>query len=231
MIAPMDNECLSQAHRGLRRQLLVQLKRSGGLTVKQLAAQTGMSLNAVRYHVRDLEAEGLVSYRRQPQGVGAPTYVYGLTSEGHALFPQRYEAALTDMLDQIVQHQGRVSAVGLLEAGYLRRSQDLQKNLGSLDPTTRISAVAEVLSREGYMAEANTDSEAGVLIQHNCPIQSVAERFPEVCAAEMKFLEAVLGAQVHRQQHILGGCNACEYRVRFHSPASTSEAPRPEEMV
>ena len=219
------------AHRGLRRQLLVQLKRFGGLTVKQLAAQTGMSLNAVRHHVRELEGERLVSYRRQPQGVGAPTYVYGLTSEGHALFPQRYEAALTDMLNELVEQQGRASAVGLLQAGYHRRSQDLQKELSSVDPTTRISAVAELLSHEGYMAEASTDSGAGVLIQHNCPIQSVAERFPEVCAAEMNFLEAVLGAQVRRQQHILGGCNACEYRVRFHSSGSTGEATRPEETV
>jgi len=35
---------------------------------------------------------------------------------------------------------------------------------------------------------------------------------------------AVLGAEVDRQEHILSGCSACEYRVRFTSPLPAEEA-------
>jgi DeoR family suf operon transcriptional repressor len=43
----------------------------------------------------------------------------------------------------------------------------------------------------------------------------VAERFPEICAAEARFLADVLGAEVERREHMLDGCSACEYHVRF----------------
>jgi DeoR family transcriptional regulator, suf operon transcriptional repressor len=72
--------------------------------------------------------------------------------------------------------------------------------------------VARVRSEQGYMAEALAP---GVLTEHNCAIQAVAEQFPEICAAEAKFLEDVLGAEVDRRGHILSGCAACEYHVRF----------------
>jgi predicted ArsR family transcriptional regulator len=71
------------------------------------------------------------------------------------------------------------------------------------------------------MAEASADdlggagSGAGTLTEHNCAIQAVAERFPEICAAEARFLSDVLGAQVERREYILSGCSACEYHVRF----------------
>ena len=65
------------------------------------------------------------------------------------------------------------------------------------------------------MAEGSTFAETGTLVEHNCAIQAVAQRFPEICAAEARFLAAALGAEVDRQGHILSGCSACEYRVRF----------------
>ena len=53
------------------------------------------------------------------------------------------------------------------------------------------------------------------LTEHNCAIRAVAERYPEVCAAEERFLSSVLGAAVERRAHIVSGCNACEYAVSF----------------
>jgi predicted ArsR family transcriptional regulator len=88
-----------------------------------------------------------------------------------------------------------------------------------------MTAVARLLTEEGYMAEASANTSSGILIEHNCAIQAVAERFPEICAAEARFLAAVLGAEVDRQEHILSGCSACEYRVRFTSPGPAATPP------
>jgi DeoR family suf operon transcriptional repressor len=83
--------------------------------------------------------------------------------------------------------------------------------------------VARALSDEGYMAEGRGDATAGTLIEHNCAIPAVAERFPEICAAEAKFLAEVLEAEVDRREHILSGCPACEYHLRFTpAPEETS---------
>ena len=58
-----------------------------------------------------------------------------------------------------------------------------------------------------------------MLTEHNCAIPAVAERFPEICAAEARFLAEVLSAEVERTGHILSGCPACEYQVRFSGAA------------
>jgi DeoR family suf operon transcriptional repressor len=209
--------------------LLVELKKAQRLTAKELATRLGVSLNGVRHHLKELESEGLIEYERHYHGVGAPAFAYRLTDAGQALFPRRYEATLNDVLDQVVEREGRAGAVAVLEARYAALTRRVQEQLVGADPAERIAAVARILSDEGYMAEGAVTSTDGTLIEHNCAIPAVAERFPEICAAEAKFLAAVLGAEVQRQGHILSGCSACEYRVHFTSSPAAPSAPPAQE--
>jgi DeoR family suf operon transcriptional repressor len=209
-------------HKGLRGAVLVELKKAYRLTAKDLSTRLQISLNAVRHHLKELEAEALIEYERQHRGVGAPAFAYRLTPAGEALFPRRYEATLSELLDHVVEREGRAGAVAALEARYAALTRRLQQELAGASPAERMAAVARVLSDDGYMAEASATTGGGTLIEHNCAVQAVAERFPEICAAEARFLSAVLGAEVQRQEHILSGCSACEYRVHFSAPAPQS---------
>ena len=211
---------------GVRGKILIELKRSYRLTARELADRINLSLNAVRHHLKDLEASSLIQYERQHRGVGAPAFAYTLTVSGDAIFPRRYEATLTQLLDHVVAREGREAAVAVLEARYSALTQRLQAELADAPPAERMAAVARLLTEEGYMAEGTASAQGGTLIEHNCAIQAVAERFPEICAAEARFLAAVLGAEVIRQEHILSGCSACEYRVRF-TPADAAGAGEP----
>jgi predicted ArsR family transcriptional regulator len=75
--------------------------------------------------------------------------------------------------------------------------------------------VTRALAAEGYMPEVRPNGTDGHhLVEHNCPIPQVAERFPEVCEAEARFLAEVLVADVTRGLHIASGCGTCEYQVR-----------------
>ncbi|HEU4588284.1 MAG TPA: helix-turn-helix domain-containing protein [Gemmatimonadales bacterium] len=199
---------------------MVELKRSQTLTAKELAAKLGISLNGVRHHLKELEAEGFVVYEREHRGVGAPVFAYRLSRMGEALFPRRYEATLLELLDHVVQREGRDAAVRVLEAHFATLTRRLKAELEGAPPARRLEAVARALADEGYMAEWRVSEpaasdRAGTLTEHNCAIRSVSERFPELCAAESRFLEEVLGATVDRRAHILGGCSSCEYHVKF----------------
>jgi DeoR family transcriptional regulator, suf operon transcriptional repressor len=211
--------------KGLRAAILVELKRAHRVTAKDLAGRLAVSLNAVRHHLKDLEAEALVEYERRHQGVGAPAFAYRLTAAGESLFPRRYEATLNELLDHVVQREGRAAAVAVLQERYENLTLRLQGELAGAPPAERLAAVARLLSDEGYMAEAAGSAAEGILVEHNCAVQAVAERFPEICAAEARFLARVLGAEVDRQGHILTGCSACEYRVRFGSPHGDGATP------
>src|SRR5256712_517735 len=56
------------AHKGLRGEVLLELKRAQPRTAKQLADTLGVSPNAVRHHLKELEAESLIVYGRDPRG-------------------------------------------------------------------------------------------------------------------------------------------------------------------
>ncbi|MDF3053225.1 MAG: putative transcriptional regulator, partial [Geminicoccaceae bacterium] len=126
-----------------------------------------------------------------------------------------------------VAREGRAETVAVLESRYSELTERLRGELAEAAPAERLSKLARLLTEDGYMAEASGTANTATLTEHNCAIRSVAERFPEICAAEAKFLAAVLGGVVHREKHILSGCSACEYRVSFEEQA----APIKEESV
>lgn len=219
---PQHSDSSPTGYKGHRGAVLVQLKREQRLTAKDLAARLGMSLNAVRHHLKELECEGLVEYEREHRAVGAPAFAYRLSPTGEALFPRRYGEALNALLDQVVENQGRPAAVALLEAYFAGLARRVRGELREAPPSERLHVLGRVLSEAGYMAEVIVGPAEGTLREHNCAIPSVAERFPEVCAVEARFLADVLGAEVSRSGHMLSGCSACEYHVRFKAAGEDS---------
>ena len=207
-------------HKGIRGDILLALKREGPLTARDLAERLDVSPNAIRHHLKELEADSLVTYGREQRGIGAPTFAYQLSPSGDALFPKRYEQTLVQVLEGLAGRQGRGAAIDLLDEQYSGLTRRLTAELADAAPTERLAAVTQALSDAGYMAEWNEAAGTFQLAEHNCAIRAVAERFPEVCAAEARFLETVLGAAVERRQHIVGGCNACEYSITFDKKPS-----------
>jgi len=225
MIPPMRSSGLPQlpAHKGLRGEIVLALKRAQPLAARELAARLGVSPNAVRHHLKELEAERLVLYGREQRGVGAPTYAYRLAPAGEALFPRRYEETLTEVLERVSEKAGRQAAVEVFEDHYSGLTRRLEAELDGVALPERLETIARVLTEAGYMAEWAQHEGTFRLSELNCAIRSVAERFPEVCAAEARFLQTVLAADVERLAHIPSGCNACEYAITFPAGKRGSE--------
>lgn len=200
-------------HRGLRAQILLAIKRSQPTTAKELSVAFGVSANAIRRHLKELELDGSVHYGREQRGLGAPVFVYRLTAQGEALFPNRYEEALKGLLQHIEERAGRGEINRLFANQFRERAERLKTELADQPVEVRLQRLVRMLSEEGYMAEWNTRDGDLRLAEHNCAIRAVAERYPEVCAAERRFLIEVLAAQVERRTHITEGSNACEYAI------------------
>jgi DeoR family suf operon transcriptional repressor len=200
-------------YRGTRAELLVALKKAQPVTVQELAEQFGVTANALRRHLKELEADGTVSYSRVVHGVGGPVYTYSLTAQGEALFPRAYDAALTEALEVLRERGGVEAVVEVFRRRWETLAAERMPELAELPLAERANRLAALLSSLGYMAE----SDAGTLRERNCVIRGVAERFPEVCAAEAKFLEEWLGAHVERTQHIASGAACCEYCIQSHT--------------
>jgi len=206
-------------HRGLRGQILVAVKKSQPITAKELSSEFGVSANAVRRHLKELELDGLVAYGREQRGMGAPTYAYRLTDRGEALFPNRYQDALTELLTHVEERAGRGEINAIFAERFRAQAEQLKTELADLPVESRLHRLVRLLSDEGYMAEWKTENGAITLAEHNCAIRAVAQRYPEVCAAEARFLTDVLAAGVERREHITAGSNACTYAITALEPS------------
>ena len=79
----------------------------------------------------------------------------------------------------------------------------------------RVRAVAREFNERGYFTDVEPlDDGSFRVVEHNCPIREVAERFPKVCNEELRIYGEVTGGHI-----ALGGCRivngstSCEYRV------------------
>jgi DeoR family transcriptional regulator, suf operon transcriptional repressor len=218
----MTAPSIPHGYKGLRGEILVALKKSQALTAKELADIFGVTPNALRRHLKELEHEGMVRYQREIRGVGGPVFAFSLTETGEALFPRAYERTLAEVLDIVREQQGDEGLVQLFQRRWDDIARVARPALEQLPVEQRAARLATLLTSLGYMAEAHPLSGAlPVLTEHNCAIRVIAERFPEVCAAEQRFIADVLGAPVTRQAHIAKGANCCEYcfedKVRVES--------------
>lgn len=202
----------------MRGEILIALKKAQPLTAKQLADRFGVTPNALRRHLKELEAEGTVRYEREIHGVGGPEFAFSLTDAGEALFPRAYEKALAEVLELVREQQGEDGLVRLFQKRWDDIAVVARPELERLPVEQRATRLAQLLTSLGYMAEARPVAGAlPVLTEHNCAIRLIAERFPEVCAAEERFIADLLGAPVTRQAHIAKGANCCEYCITGES--------------
>src|SRR3972149_10743469 len=116
-------------HRGLRGQGLLEGKKFQTITAKELAARFGVSANAVRRHLKELELEGLVRFGREQQALGAPAFAYRLTDQGEAQFPNDYRDALTELLRHVAQKTGRGAGLEMFQGRYSQLTERLKVEL------------------------------------------------------------------------------------------------------
>ncbi len=218
--------------KGMRSDILVALRKEQPLTIKVLAAHFGLTDNALRRHLTDLVDSGLVVYRREIRGQGAPVFAYSLSDAGEALFPRAYVDPLVDALESLRSREGTEAVVQLFRRRWDAIAEEAKPRLAALPLQERAQLLAELLTAEGYMSEAVAgEGDATTIRHHNCAVREIALRFPEVCSAEAEFIESVLDAPVERRMHLKDGCRACEYgateRIAVHAvtraPASAPE--------
>ena len=200
-------------HKGLRGEILLRIKKAQPVTAGELADTFGVSANAVRRHLKELEVEGLVSYGREQRGTGAPTHAYRLSADGEALFPKQYGEALNHVLSLVAETNGRDAVREMFAERFRVQAERLRAELTDATLEEKVEAVVRMLSQQGFMAAWSNEADALTLSEHNCAFQTAAEQFPEICAAEAEFLREVLQSDVQRDSYIPDGCNACLYSI------------------
>jgi predicted ArsR family transcriptional regulator len=192
----------SPADRRTRDRLLQLLGERGAQTAHALAAELGLTQAGVRRHLDALLSAGTVTAgplrRGQRRGRGRPARLFALSDSGRAVMPQAYDDIATAALRYLADTGGS-EAVQAFARGRVAELEARYRPVVTAAPAGgRVAALAAALSTDGYAATAEAATAGLQLCQHHCPVQHVAEKFPQLCEAETEAFSRLLGTHVQR---------------------------------
>ena len=176
-----------------------------------------MSPAAIRRHLDALVADNLLTEcdpRPRPRrGRGRPARAYALTDAGRAAFPHAYDDLATTAL-RYLRETGGEAAVAEFATHRARTLEaavaaTMPVGTGAAGRERRVAALAVALTGQGYAASTEHAGAGVQLCQHHCPVAHVAAEFPQLCEAETRAFERVLGTYVQRLATIAHGDGVC----------------------
>lgn len=196
--------------------LLTILKRRGSADAADLAADLGISPQAVRQNLARLETRGLVDAEAVTGQVGRPRKLWSLTEEGHRQFPDGHAHALVEMIEATQQSFGDEGLDRLIAHREENQKRRYREALGAAtDLEDKLQSLARLRTSEGYLAETQADGDGFLLIENHCPICAAATICQGFCRSELSLFREVLGpgVTVERAEHLFAGSHRCVYRV------------------
>lgn len=225
--APAGPECT-------RERLISMISVDGPIAAGDLAERLGLTGAAVRRHLGQLEAEGIIQEREPApakRGRGRPRREFVLS----ATLPVDADSSETDDLALAAMNElraagGKQAVIRLAEARTAQWEAEFEKRLAAAEengraatPSERLEIIAELLQERGYAASVrpvtvqipNTDRELHTiqLCQGRCPVQEIAAEFPELCDVETSALARMLGVPVQRLATRASGAHVCTTHV------------------
>ncbi|MFG6103655.1 iron-sulfur cluster biosynthesis transcriptional regulator SufR [Leptothoe sp. EHU-05/26/07-4] len=193
------------------------LMKAGQATAQTLAENLSVSPQAIRRHLKDLQAEELVEHQAMQSGMGRPNYIYQLSSKGRDQFPSQYDQFAVSLLDTLTDTVGSEQVGVILKQQWQRKAQHYFEIIGTGSLPERVEQLVELRQAEGYMAELHQgdDENTYIVAEYNCAISQVAASYPSVCGYELAmFAVALPDCQVERTHWLVRGENLCAYKIQ-----------------
>jgi predicted ArsR family transcriptional regulator len=194
----------------------LEIKRSSGLAVGELAERLGMSYMGAKQHCLHLEKKGLLDSRNEHRGQGRPLLVYRLTRRAQGLFAGEDCRMTISVLKKARDLFGPAAPGKILYAHFQELATRYREKVQSGEPARRLELLAELRDEAGCMARIVD----GNLVEYHCPWQALFEAFPEAIALEESMLTKVVGVTLKRR---VSG-TAEHYEVRFEAFRCVSPA-------
>lgn len=197
--------------------LRVLLKREQA-SAQELADYLGISRQAMRRHLRDLEEDDLIQYEAVALGPGRPQHLYRLSRKGRARFPEGYDHFAVSLLNTLAETLPAEDVQEVLQRQWQRKAEEYRQQIGFGPLADRVAKLVTLRRAEGYMAEWHPveggNGNQFVVTEFNCAIASVAESFPQVCNHELElFASALPDCEVKRTHWLIGGEHRCGYLI------------------
>lgn len=208
-----------------REAALTLMLRQGEVTAAELAEELGVSVQAMRRHLRSLEVEGLVEASPASEGPGRPSNRWRLTTAGRGHFPDGSDDFALGLLNSMAASLPPDMVQDLLQRQAAEKAADYRRRIGAGALQARLERLVELRRSEGFVAELRPDPEGHgwVMSEFHCSVMKIAEQFPCICDQELQLIRHTFpDCEVERVNWLLEGGHACGFRLQL--PESSGSA-------
>ena len=202
------------AGRSTRMEVLELLRRKGRLSAETIAGDLGLTTNAVRQHLTNLERDGLVISQPERSGRGRPSHLFALTERADAVFPKRYGQLATMVLQEVQEMGGPDALDQIFERVATRHAGAIEHDLRGLEFEEKMRRIVAWIGRAGTLAEQSESPEGVKVTIHNCPFRNTALKFPQVCSITPQLISRLTGAAVSQSASIHRRDPYCSFVVQ-----------------
>ncbi len=198
---------------GTRERILEYICEHRGARAEELAEQFGVTAAAVRRHVDNLRADGLVDARPVKQATGRPYHAYFPTDKATQTMPPAYADLLARMLRSLGEQDEVISTVmaSVAESLASRHRSDIPDSAAIEEVIAQVTAS---LKTEGILEAWRSEADGFHLVNSSCPYHKAAEISTLPCESDRQAIELLLGLDVEQLNRIVDGAPLCEYLVR-----------------
>jgi DeoR family suf operon transcriptional repressor len=193
--------------------VLKAIQMRGKASIKDVAADLGVTTSAVRLHLAQLQASGALRAEKIREGVGRPYYAYSLKPEAHNLFYKDYGDLTRLLLAEVIETQGPEALQAVLGRVGDRLASKYRAQVPGQDLAERVQAWADLLDQRGVAVQFERTGEGFVLREYGCPYQNVAVESRAVCEMERQVMARLLESGVRLTRCVLDGHRGCEFAI------------------
>lgn len=157
-----------------------------------LSHQLEVTPNAIRQHLSALERDNLVTQQSVKTGPNKPALVFSLAPNAESLFPKRYDALLSKLVEDLERKQGRAKVCHLLSELGGSMAESYVDRLINLTFEEKVRAVGRIMEESGAIPDWEINGEGWALQDFNCPYSAAAKTHPAVCEVQRSFLQRLL---------------------------------------
>ncbi|MBX3283012.1 MAG: ArsR family transcriptional regulator [Acidobacteria bacterium] len=169
--------------------------RGSDRTVNDLAAELGITDNAVRAHLLALERDAIVLQRGTVKGFRKPHFVYGLAEDARHLFPTAYDSLLNRLLAGFKKN--------LAPRAFIQTLREVGRTIAAdrgtppaKSRTEKLNAALSTLEELGGAANIVRDPSGTRIESECCPFADVVAEHPEVCKVAESLVAEITGEKV-----------------------------------
>ena len=197
-----------------RGKIVAELRRRGSATAAELAAEFGLSPNAIRQQLVVLERDGLVRETSVRRGPTKPTLEFSLTPDADKLFPQSYDKMLSAVLREVKGKYGAPAVEEIFDSIARRAVDKAKAKVTAEHAEGKVAQLTEMLREGGVVAEYSLIDGGFMLAEHSCPYNQVAKEHPEVCAVIHQVLDETIGGEHEQIESMRDGGKSCKFELK-----------------